>query len=183
MPEKMTALLKTLGASTAFSFEEAKNHGVLTPGAPIHDVDALFPRIQFEVPEAPKPEPKKKQEKVKIIKEEPILPEGVITIGDFAKVKLETAKVLQAEKVPDAEKLLKLQIELGAEKRQIVSGIAKYYAPEELVGKIIVVVANLKPVRIRGVESCGMLLAAKTGDDLRLVTVDAPDFPSGVSVG
>ena len=131
-----------------------------------------------------KPEkPKKKQEKVKIIKEEPILPEGVITIGDFAKVKLETAKVLQAEKVPDAEKLLKLQIELGAEKRQIVSGIAKYYAPEELVGKIIVVVANLKPVRIRGVESCGMLLAAKTGDDLRLVTVDAPDFPSGVSVG
>lgn len=183
MPEKMTALLKTLGASTAFSFEEAKNHGVLTPGAPIHDVDALFPRIQFEVPEAPKPEPKKKQEKVKIIKEEPILPEGVITIGDFAKVKLETAKVLQAEKVPDAEKLLKLQIELGAEKRQIVSGIAKYYAPEELVGKIIVVVANLKPVRIRGVESCGMLLAAKTGDDLRLVTLDAPDFPSGVSVG
>ena len=183
MPEKMTALLKTLGASTAFSFEEAKNHGVLTPGAPIHDVDALFPRIQFEVPEAPKPEPKKKQEKVKIIKEEPILPEGVITVGDFAKVKLETAKVLQAEKVPDAEKLLKLQIELGAEKRQIVSGIAKYYAPEELVGKIIVVVANLKPVRIRGVESCGMLLAAKTGDDLRLVTVDAPDFPSGVSVG
>lgn len=107
----------------------------------------------------------------------------MITIGDFAKVKLETAKVLQAEKVPDAEKLLKLQIELGAEKRQIVSGIAKYYAPEELVGKIIVVVANLKPVRIRGVESCGMLLAAKTGDDLRLVTVDAPDFPSGVSVG
>lgn len=183
MPEKMTALLKTLGASTAFSFEEAKNHGVLTPGAPILDVDALFPRIQFEVPEAPKPEPKKKQEKVKIIKEEPILPEGVITIGDFAKIKLETAKVLQAEKVPDAEKLLKLQIELGAEKRQIVSGIAKYYAPEELVGKIIVVVANLKPVRIRGVESCGMLLAAKTGDDLRLVTVDAPDFPSGVSVG
>ena len=94
-----------------------------------------------------------------------------------------TAKVVQVEKVPDAEKLLKLQIELGAEKRQIVSGIAKYYTPEELVGKIIVVVANLKPARIRGVESYGMLLAAKTGDDLRLVTVDTPDFPSGVSVG
>ena len=183
MPEKMTALLKTLGASTEFSFEEAKNHGVLTPGSPIHDVDALFPRIQFEAPEAPKPEPKKKQEKVKIVKEEPILPEGIITINDFAKVKLMTAKVVQVEKVPDAEKLLKLQIELGAEKRQIVSGIAKYYTPEELVGKIIVVVANLKPARIRGVESYGMLLAAKTGDDLRLVTVDTPDFPSGVSVG
>ena len=94
-----------------------------------------------------------------------------------------TAKVVQVEKVPDAEKLLKLQIELGAEKRQIVSGIAKYYTPEELVGKIIVVVANLKPAKIRGVESCGMLLAAKTDDDLRLVTVDVPDFPSGVSVG
>ena len=94
-----------------------------------------------------------------------------------------TAKVVQVEKVPDAEKLLKLQIELGAEKRQIVSGIAKYYTPEELVGKIIVVVANLKPAKIRGVESCGMLLAAKTDDDLRLVTVDVPDSHSGVSVG
>lgn len=183
MPEKMEKLLSTIGAPAEFSFEQAKNHGVLNPGAAIRDIDALFPRIQLEETEVPKAEPKKKQEKVKAVKEEPVLPEGIISISDFAKVKLITAKVIQAEKVPDSEKLLKLQVDAGSEKRQIVSGIAKFYTPEELVGKTIVLVANLKPAKIRGVESYGMLLAAKNGDDLRLVTVDAPDFPGGASVG
>ena len=183
MPEKMTKLLSTIGAPAVFSFEQAKNHGVLNPGSAIRDIDALFPRIQLEETEAPKAEPKKKQEKVKAVKEEPVLPEGIISITDFAKVKLITAKVVQAEKVPDAEKLLKLQVDAGSEKRQIVSGIAGFYTPEELIGKTIVLVANLKPAKIRGVESCGMLLAAKNGDNLRLVTVDAPDFPGGASVG
>lgn len=183
MPEKMTKLLSTIGAPAVFSFEQAKNHGVLNPGSVIRDIDALFPRIQLEETEAPKAEPKKKQEKVKAVKEEPVLPEGIISITDFAKVKLITAKVIQAEKVPDAEKLLKLQVDAGSEKRQIVSGIAGFYTPEELIGKTIVLVANLKPAKIRGVESYGMLLAAKNGDNLRLVTVDAPDFPGGASVG
>ncbi len=183
MPEKMTKLLSTIGAPAVFSFEQAKNHGVLNPGSAIRDIDALFPRIQLEETEAPKAEPKKKQEKVKAVKEEPVLPEGIISITDFAKVKLITAKVIQAEKVPDAEKLLKLQVDAGSEKRQIVSGIAGFYTPEELIGKTIVLVANLKPAKIRGVESYGMLLAAKNGDNLRLVTVDAPDFPGGASVG
>ena len=170
MPEKMTKLLSTIGAPAVFSFEQAKNHGVLNPGSAIRDIDALFPRIQIEEAEAPKAE-------------EPVLPEGIISITDFAKVKLITAKVVQAEKVPDAEKLLKLQVDAGSEKRQIVSGIAGFYTPEELIGKTIVLVANLKPAKIRGVESYGMLLAAKNGDNLRLVTVDAPDFPGGASVG
>ena len=82
-----------------------------------------------------------------------------------------------------ADKLLKLKIELGNETRQIVSGIAKHYRPEELVGKIIIVVANLKPAKIRGIESFGMLLAAKTGDTLKLATIDGGDFPSGIAVG
>ena len=183
MPEKMTKLLSTIGAPAVFSFEQAKNHGVLNPGSAIRDIDALFPRIQIEEAEAPKAEPKKKTEKVKAAREEPVLPEGIISITDFAKVKLITAKVVQAEKVPDAEKLLKLQVDAGSEKRQIVSGIAGFYTPEELIGKTIVLVANLKPAKIRGVESYGMLLAAKHGDNLRLVTVDAPDFPGGASVG
>ena len=183
MPEKMTKLLSTIGAPAVFSFEQAKNHGVLNPGSAIRDIDALFPRIQIEEAEAPKAEPKKKTEKVKAAREEPVLPEGIISITDFAKVKLITAKVVQAEKVPDAEKLLKLQVDAGSEKRQIVSGIAGFYTPEELIGKTIVLVANLKPAKIRGVESYGMLLAAKNGDNLRLVTVDAPDFPGGASVG
>lgn len=183
MPEKMTKLLSTIGAPAVFSFEQAKNHDVLNPGSAIRDIDALFPRIQIEEAEAPKAEPKKKTEKVKAAREEPVLPEGIISITDFAKVKLITAKVVQAEKVPDAEKLLKLQVDAGSEKRQIVSGIAGFYTPEELIGKTIVLVANLKPAKIRGVESYGMLLAAKNGDNLRLVTVDAPDFPGGASVG
>jgi methionyl-tRNA synthetase len=85
-----------------------------------------------------------------------------ISIDDFAKVELKTAKVLEVEKVEGADKLLRLQIKVGEENRQIVAGIAEHYSPEELVGKKIVVVANLKPAVIRGVESNGMLLAVST---------------------
>ena len=110
--------------------------------------------------------------------------EGVALIGvdDFFKAKLKTAKVLEAEKVPKADKLLRLQIDLGAERRQIVAGIALFYKPEEVVGKTIVVVSNLKPAMIRGLESNGMLLAAKDDKQLRLITVDG-DLPPGLSVG
>ena len=102
---------------------------------------------------------------------------------DFTKVQLRTGKVLEAEVVPDADKLLRLQVELGSETRQIVAGIAKFYAPADLIGKQVVVVANLKPAVIRGVESSGMLLAASTRKRLRLVTVDGDDIPSGAQVG
>ena len=78
---------------------------------------------------------------------------------------------------------MKLQVEVGSETRQIVAGIALYYKPEELIGKTVVIVANLMPAKLRGIESNGMLLAASAGDSLKLVTVDAPDFPSGVKIG
>ena len=87
----------------------------------------------------------------------------------------------EAEKIEGADKLLKLQIDLGEEKRQLVAGIALHYKPEELVGKTIVVVANLKPAKLRGVKSEGMLLAASIGDTLKLVTVDG-DIGPGASV-
>ena len=185
MPEKMALLLKTLGVSGEFSFEDLRNAGGLVPGQRISDIDALFPRIQLESPELPKAEPKKAEPKKKAGESaKAAVPEGVaISIDDFAKVQLKTAKVLAVDKVEGTEKLLRLQLEVGSEKRQIVSGIAKFYKPEELVGKIIVIIANLKPAKIRGVESFGMLLAAGTGDRLSLVTVDQPDFPSGVSIG
>jgi methionyl-tRNA synthetase len=83
-----------------------------------------------------------------------------LTIDDFLKIDLRVALVEAAERIEGADKLLKLQLDLGGEKRQIVAGIAKAYAPEQLVGKKIVVVANLKPAKLRGVESQGMLLAA-----------------------
>ena len=105
-----------------------------------------------------------------------------ITIEDFAKLDLRTAKVTAAEKVPKADKLLKLTLDLGGNTRQIVSGIAKNYSPEDMVGKTIIIVANLKPAKIRGVESNGMLLAAAEGDNLVLATTDG-EAESGTAVG
>lgn len=107
----------------------------------------------------------------------------MITIEDFQKVELRVATILSAERVPGTEKLLKLQIDLGSERRQLVAGIAKHYTPEELIGKQIVVVTNLQPAVIRGVESQGMLLAASTDDSsqLALVTLQRP-VPNGCRV-
>ena len=106
---------------------------------------------------------------------------NVIEYTDFAKVELRTAKIMAAEKVAGATKLLKLEVLMGEERRQIVAGIALYYEPEKLIGKTVVVVANLKPATIRGVESQGMLLAASKGESLRIITVDG-DLSSGAVV-
>jgi methionine--tRNA ligase beta chain len=107
---------------------------------------------------------------------------ALVTIEDFSRIRLTTAKVISAERVPDADRLLKLQIDLGDEQRQIVAGIARTYAPEQMLGKTIVVVSNLEPAEIRRVQSNGMLLAAKTKKDLRLITVDG-DLPPGAAIG
>jgi methionyl-tRNA synthetase len=144
----------------------------------------LFPRIDMNKDETTLAEAQPPAEK-KIHKPVAVLPEqesGLIDIKEFARVDLRTAKVLEAEKVEGADKLLKLQIELGSEKRQIISGIALHYKPEDLVGKTVLVVANLKPAKIRGVESYGMLLAAKEGDKLVLATVNT-EIGSGAKVG
>jgi methionyl-tRNA synthetase len=107
----------------------------------------------------------------------------VITIEEFQRIELRVATILSAERVPGTEKLLKLQIDLGSEHRQLVAGIAKHYTPEELIGKQIVVVTNLQTAVIRGIESQGMLLAASTDDSsqLALVTLQRP-VPNGCRV-
>ena len=107
---------------------------------------------------------------------------SLVSIDEFAKIDLRVALVEQAERVEKADRLLKLQIDVGSEKRQIVAGIAAQYAPEDIIGKRIIVVANLEAAKIRGIESNGMLLAAKKGSDLKLVTVDG-DIAPGASVG
>ena len=96
-----------------------------------------------------------------------------ITIDEFMKIQLKTAKVLTAERVPKSEKLLKLQVRLGegTEQRQIVAGIGKKYEPEALVGKTIIIVANLKPAKLMGIESQGMVLAAGDSEVLGLATI------------
>lgn len=106
----------------------------------------------------------------KKIEEKPMETTNQIDITEFAKVDLCVAQIIEAQKVEGADKLLRLQIDLGTERRQIVAGIAQHYAPEELVGKKIVVVANLKPAKIRGVESHGMLLAASDANTISILT-------------
>ena len=104
-----------------------------------------------------------------------------IDIETFSRIELRVARVLSAESVPNTDKLLRLEIDLGSEQRQLVAGIAKVYEPSALVGKTIVIVANLKPARIRGVESRGMLLAADAGDGPVVATFDSP-VPPGTRV-
>ena len=104
-----------------------------------------------------------------------------IGIADFQKVQLKVAKVLTAERVPKSEKLLKLQVDIGTEQRQIVAGIGKKYAPEEMVGRTIVVVANLKPAKLMGIESQGMVLAAGDQEDLELLNM-SQEIPAGTRI-
>lgn len=104
-----------------------------------------------------------------------------ITIDDFCKVELRVGKVLECEKVEDADKLLKSRIQIGDEVRTIVSGIAKFYTPEEMVGKNVVVVANLQPRKMRGIVSEGMILCASNGDELKVVSPEG-EIASGSEV-
>ena len=104
-------------------------------------------------------------------------PAELIDIDQFMKIQLRVAKVEQAERVPKADKLLRLVVDIGGEKRQIVAGIATTYAPEQLIGKTIVVVANLKPAKLRGIESQGMLLAADEGQGPIVVTFEREVAP------
>lgn len=108
--------------------------------------------------------------------------DGKISIDEFMKIELRTGKVLWAERVPNTRKLMKLHVDIGTEQRTLVAGIADAYLPEALVGRSVVVVANLKPARVMGVESNGMVLAASPADGKPvLVTFDEPAIP-GVRV-
>ena len=150
--------------------------GQIPVGIHINKPEQLFPRIEVEEEEAKpaaKPQPKK-QEKPQPKQQEAAAEEGMIKIDDFAKVDLRVAEIIAAEPVPKTEKLLKIQVTLGDEERTIVSGIAKFYKPEELIGKHVILVANLKPAKLRGVVSHGMLLAASKGDQLQIVETSMP---------
>ncbi|MEG0831255.1 MAG: methionine--tRNA ligase subunit beta, partial [Acidaminococcaceae bacterium] len=104
-----------------------------------------------------------------------------ITIEDFAKIDLRVATIIAASKVPNTDKLMELRVKIGEEERTIVSGIAQHYTAEALVGRNVVVIANLKPAKLRGIESRGMLLAASDGAG-NLVLADAPGIASGSKV-
>ena len=144
--------------------------GALESGKPLGEASVLFARVDekklFEQIEAKRAAEAKAEEPVEEVER---LPE--IGIEDFAKVELRVAEILECEPVPKAKKLLKLQVDLGFERRQVVSGIAKFYTPDQLIGKKVVLVSNLKPAKLCGVESYGMLLASGE-EEVRVVFLD-----------
>ena len=168
--------LERVGYFCADRYDYSPEHPVFNLTVPLKDSWAKIEKKEEPAKAAPKAE--KKTEKKTA--EQPVNV-AVIGVEDFAKLQLKVAKVLEAERVENADKLLKLQVDCG-EKRQIVAGVAAYYKPEEIVGKLIVMVVNLKPAVIRGIESNGMLLAAKKKNELRLLTVDG-DIVPGASIG
>ncbi|MWV45065.1 methionine--tRNA ligase [Paenibacillus sp. HJL G12] len=172
------------------SWDSGKTFGSIPEGTKLVKGNPIFPRLETE-PEiayikeamtggAPAAKEAETKAEETAITEAPELKEE-IGIEDFAKVELRVAQVISAEPVKKADKLLKLQLDLGFEQRQVVSGIAKFYTPEELVGRKVICVTNLKPVKLRGELSQGMILAASQGDQLTLATV--PDsMPNGAVV-
>lgn len=181
MPERMSLLRTAFGLGRPQP-EHLRSFGLIEAGTDVGKTEALFPRVELpKVDEASSPVDKKKKSAAEK-KEKPAKAEGVITYDDVMNVKLRTAKILEAEKVDGADKLLKLQVEVGDETRQLIAGIAQHYSADEIIGKTIVIVANLKPAKIRGVESQGMLLCASVGKELKLVTVDGELPATGASV-
>jgi len=190
MPQTTPKMLAQLGISKEenpelTAWESASTFGLIKNGTKVKRAEPLFPRIIDD-----KEENKVQDQNKDVRKIEGAVPADdkkeeerreYISIDDFAKIELKVAKILEAERIEGADKLLKLIVDLGDEKRQIVAGIAKHYKPEELVGKKIVVVANLKPAKLRGVESQGMLLAASIGDELCLISPEK-DIKEGAKV-
>lgn len=183
MPTTMPKAWEQIGAAADdITYENAAKFGVLPANVTVHKGDVLFPRIDVEkeidelntliAANAPKNDAAD-EDKTNLL---PI--SETIGIDDFCKVDLRVAEVKECEKVPKAKKLLKLQLDDGFGTRQVVSGIAKWYAPEDLIGKKVIVVANLSPAKLCGVESQGMIVAADVGEDARVIFVDK-DIPNG----
>lgn len=180
-----------LGKPESFFMADAV-WGKMATGTKVQKGEPLFPRIEVTEAgetviaatkktaakaikaEAPKAEVKKEAKPA-------LAAAGEITIDDFAKIDLRVATVIAAERVPKTDKLIKLQVKIGDKERTIVSGIAQHYEPENLIGKNVIVIANLKPAKLRGIESRGMVLAASDGEG-NLVLADAPGIASGSKV-
>lgn len=146
------------------------------PGVSIGAPSPIFPRLELAKPEV---KPKAKPEP----KPEPVMTEtNLIGIEDFAKVQLKIGRVLEAEPLEGSDKLLKLQVVIGEERRQIVAGIKKNYTPEDLIGRQVVVCVNLKPAKLRGTESQGMLLAATDADGGAILLQPDKEAPEGTGV-
>ena len=175
MPTTAEKIWNQLGIAQAFAavqFADIKSWGKTPVGTKVNKPEQLFPRIEEEKEEVTAQVPK-----VEVKTPEPAtspVEKEEISIEDFGKVHLRVVKILAAEKVKKADRLLMLTVDLGDEQRTIISGIAEHYTPEELIGKNVVMVINLKPAKIRGIVSKGMVLAASMDDKLKVIEVDMP---------
>lgn len=191
-PAKIWAQLG-IGQGELTAWDSLKTFGQLPAGTKLVKGEPIFPRLEVDqeiefiagsmtggAPAEGAASSAAAVSPAAFVVEKPELKEE-IGIDEFAKIELRVAQILACEPVPKADKLLKLQLDLGYEQRQVVSGIAKFYQPEELVGRKVICVTNLKPVKLRGELSQGMILAASQGDQLTLATV--PDsMPNGAVV-
>ena len=198
MPKTPARIFEQLGVTDPelFTWQSVQKFGGLKPGTVVHKGAALFPRIDIakeleilsggDSGKNPDPQPQKQQKKPEAKAEETPKEEGfgLITADDFFKVQLVTAKVVSCERVPKSDKLLKETLDVGGETRTVLSGIAQWYTPEEMVGKTVVLVKNLAPRKMRGIVSEGMLLCASDAQgNLKLVTVEGGEFASGSEIG
>ncbi|MDR2007211.1 MAG: methionine--tRNA ligase [Acidaminococcales bacterium] len=172
LPFTAPEILKQMGLSAPAKFllKDARGRDIIGGGAKIAGGAPIFPRIEQPAADTGTASPAPGIE-----------PAEEITIDDFNKMRLRVARVLAAEKVEKTDKLLKLKLDVAGEERTVVSGIALHYAPEELVGKDVVIVANLKPAKLRGIQSRGMILAA-SDDEGRVSIIEAPGVKSGSRV-
>ena len=199
MPRTPERIFEQIGVTddALKTWDSVKVFGGIVPGSKVHKGEALFPRIdvakELELLEAEKQAALEHAKEIAAKDELPaptdeektvFTQRDLIQFEDFEKVQLVVAKVLKCEKVPKADKLLMSTLKVGDTERVVVSGIAKFYTPEEMVGKKVVLLANLAPRKIRGVESHGMLLCAANADDskLSLLTVDS-DMEDGCEIG
>lgn len=172
-------IFKQIGFDQEANWETSSKWGIIKAGTKVNKGKALFPRLDIDKELARWEEANQKliEERSKQLEEE----EEYITIDDFAKVQLKVAEVIDVEDHPNADKLLVLKLKVGDETRQVVSGIKKYYSKEDLVGKKVVVVTNLQPVKLRGVESKGMILAAEKDGKLTLIST-LEDIEAGATI-
>ena len=201
MPSTPDRIFEQLGLTdeSLKTWESLACFGMLPDGIKVCKGEALFPRIDVkkelealsggdkkeEKAEAKQEKKEQKAEKKEKKKQE--IPEGCIAFDDFEKVQLRVARVLECERVEKSEKLLKFRLSLGNEERTVLSGIAKFHTPEELIGKNLILLANLAPRKIMGIESQGMLLSSVAVNEdgtetLRLLTAD-PIMPAGAEIG
>ncbi|HEU5251090.1 MAG TPA: methionine--tRNA ligase, partial [Thermoanaerobaculia bacterium] len=176
MPSTSRKICTALGAPSAVPTLADLEWGRLPTGAPLASPEALFPRVDTAEYFANK-EAKMAENTA------PVESDGRISIQEFQKIRLVTGRVLEAERVPKSNKLVRLMVDLGSERRQVVAGIAGRYEPESLVGRNVVIVANLAPAKLMGVESNGMVLAATVGAAGEPSLLEVPaDVPPGSTV-